>query len=310
MNLGSDIDARLQARPPSPWKGAWLVCREAATAWVDDEASSMGAAIAYYTVFSIAPLLVIVIAVAGLVWGPAAVHGAVAAELSGLLGPRAADAIQAMVRAAALPDEGWYAGLIGLGVVVVGATSVFVALQSALDRIWEVPKNAKPSGAWALLRARLFSFGLILGIGFLLIVSLVLNALVTAFGHWASARLPGADLLLFAVNELISLGLSTLLLAMIFRFMPSAKVAWQDVWLGAAVTAVLLAIGKVGIGYYLATSSTVNAYTAAGSVVILLVWVYYAAQIFLFGAEVSWAYAKLHGSRRAEREPGKVTTHS
>ncbi|MBT2305148.1 YihY/virulence factor BrkB family protein [Variovorax paradoxus] len=272
------------------------LCRKAAMAWIDDFAPSMGAAIAYYTMFSLAPLLVIVIAIAGALFGREAVQGEIVAQLSDLIGEEGAIAVQGLVRSASEPGKSLMAGLISSAVLLVGATTVFAELQNALDRIWHVPEKDKPSGVWAVLRARLLSFGLILGLAFLLMVSLLVSAGVAVFGTWAGDLLPGLELLLQGLNALISLSVTTLLFAMIFKFMPTARIAWRDVWVGAAVTAVLFEIGKLLIGLYLGKSGFTESLAAAGSLVVLLAWVYYAAQIFLLGAEFTKVYADEHGS--------------
>ena len=277
--------------------------RSSITAWVDDYAPSMGAAISYYTVFSIAPLLLIVIAVAGFVWGREAVQGEIVSQLSGLIGTEGATGIQALIENANQPAKGLVASAISLVVLIIGATTVFAELQSALDRIWQVPEKAASSGIWAVLRARLLSLGFILGLGFLLAVSLVFSAGVAAFGHWARSALPAGEVILQVVNTALSLGVSSLLFAAIFKLMPRAKVSWADVWVGAFVTAVLFEVGKVLIGLYIGKSSVTSSFAAAGSLVVLLIWVYYSAQIFLLGAEFTWAYAHAHGSRRNEKEP-------
>ena len=270
--------------------------KKAVTAWSDDFAPSMGAAISYYTIFSLAPLLVIVIAVAGALFGREAVQGEIVAQLSGFIGRDGALAVQGLVKSASEPAKGLVAGLISVGVLLVGATTVFAELQSALDRIWHVPAAAKPSGLWSLLRARVLSFGLILALAFLLMVSLLVSTIVNAFGTWAGGYLPGWAVLLQLLNIAVSIGITTLLFAMIFKFMPTAPIGWRDVWIGAAVTAVLFEIGKFAIGLYLGKSGMNESYAAAGSLVVLLAWVYYAAQIFLLGAEFTKVYAHAHGS--------------
>jgi membrane protein len=272
------------------------LCRSAVIAWVDDFAPSMGAAISYYTMFSLAPLLVIVIAVAGALFGREAVQGEIVAQLSGLIGQEGAIAVQGLVKSASEPAKGLLAGAISVAVLIVGATTVFAELQSALDRIWHVPEADKPSGVWAILRARVLSFGLILGLAFLLIVSLVVSAGVAAVGTWAGGLFPGWELLLQVLNTLVSVSITTLLFAMIFKLMPTAPIAWHDVWIGAGVTAVLFEVGKLLIGLYLGKSGVTESFAAAGSLVVLLAWVYYAAQIFLLGAEFTKVYANEHGS--------------
>lgn len=272
------------------------LCRKSVMAWIDDFAPSMGASISYYTMFSLAPLLVIVIAVAGAIFGREAVQGEIVGQLQGLIGHDGAVAVQAMIKSADAPSKGLWAGAISVVVLVVGATTVFAELQSALDRIWHVPEAEKPSGIWAVLRARLLSFGLILTLAFLLMVSLLVSTVVAAFGGWAGGLLPGAELLLQGVNLLFSMSVTCVLFAMIFKYMPSAPIAWRDVWVGAAVTSVLFEAGKFGIGLYLGKSGVNESFAAAGSLVVVLAWVYYAAQIFLLGAEFTKVYANEHGS--------------
>lgn len=287
----------------------YRLARQSVTAWIDDYAPSMGAAISYYTVFSIAPLLIIVIAVAGLVWGRDAVQGEIVAQLTGLIGEDGAIGVQALIESANKPAKGVIATLVSVGVLLVGATTVFAELQSALDRVWDVPPSQKASGIWATLRARLLSLGFILGLGFLLSVSLVFSAGVAAFGGWANGLFPGWELLLQLINTAISLGISSLLFAMIFKLMPQASVSWRDVWVGATVTAVLFEIGKALIGLYIGKSSVTSSFAAAGSLVVLLVWVYYSAQIFLLGAEFTWVFAHEHGSRRGQADT-KADAHA
>jgi membrane protein len=274
---------------------------KAGKAWSDDYAPSMGAAISYYTVFSIAPLLVIVIAMAGAIFGRDAVHGMIVAQLAGLIGPQGANLIQGLVAAASDTDKGLVAGLISFFVLLVGATTVFAELQSALDRIWHIPPSEKPQGLWAILRARLLSFGLILGLVFLLMVSLAVSAVVAALGALTAELMHGAEALLQLLNLAVSLGITTLLFAMIFKLMPSTPIAWRDVWVGAFATAILFEAGKLLIGLYIGKSSMTETFAAAGSLVVLLAWVYYAAQIFLLGAEFTKVYADDHGSRSAAR---------
>jgi membrane protein len=272
---------------------------KAGKAWSDDYAPSMGAAISYYTVFSLAPLLVIVIAIAGAVFGREAVQGLIVAELGGLIGEQGAGLIQNIVAAASDPDAGLIAGGISIVVLLLGATSVFTELQNALDRIWHIPPSQKPQGVWAILRSRILSFGLILGLVFLLMVSLAVSAAVAAFGSLTADLMPGSEALLHAINFAVSLGIATLLFAMIYKLMPSTPIAWRDVWVGAVTTAILFELGKFLIGMYIGKSSMTHAFAAAGSVVVLLAWVYYAAQIFLLGAEFTKVYADDHGSRAA-----------
>ncbi|MGA0572760.1 YihY/virulence factor BrkB family protein [Variovorax sp. VNK109] len=278
--------------------------KKSVNAWLDDDASSMGASIAYYTVFSIAPLLVIVIAVAGAVWGREAVQGEIVGQLTGLVGAEAASTIQKLLQSATLDGGGLIATLLGLGALLIGSTSAFVELQRALDRIWRQPSTVQRKGLWNMLRSRVLSFGLILGLAFLLIVSLVASAALAAVGRWTQSMMPGTQIALQLLNLTLSLGVTTILFASIYKLMPTARIAWRDVWTGAAVTAVLFEAGKFLIGMYLGHSSVTSSFGAAGSLAVLLLWVYYSAQIFLLGAEFTWVYASQHGSlakRNADR---------
>lgn len=268
------------------------LARDSCAAWIEDEASTRGAAIAYYTVFSIAPLLLIVIAVAGLVWGRETVQGQLISSLAGLVGQDGAMGIKAVLASASKPADGLIATGISLVALVIGATTVFGELQSALDHVWRVPEALKKRGIWSLLRTRVLSFGLVLGLGFLMIASLIVSAGISALNQWAGGLLPEWELWLHILNAVVSIGTSTVLFAMIFKLMPSAKVAWRDVWVGAVVTAVLFEIGKYLIGLYIGKTSVTSSLAAAGSIVVLLVWVYYAAQILLLGAEFTWVYAR------------------
>lgn len=277
------------------------LARKSIAAWIDDYAPSMGAAISYYTIFSMAPLLIIVIAVAGFIWGREAVEGQLFGQLSALVGQDGAAGIQTLVASADKPAAGIVATAISVGVLVFGSTTVFAELQSALDRIWQVPEAQKKSGIWATIRSRLLSFGLILCLAFLLMVTLVISAAVSALGNWAHGLFPGWEFVLQAVNICVSLAITTLLFALIYKMMPQATIAWRDVWVGAGVTAGLFEIGKFLIGLYLGKSSITSSFAAAGSLVIVLIWVYYAAQVFLLGAEFTWVYANEHGSRSKDR---------
>ncbi len=274
--------------------------KETAAAWSEDYAPSMGAALSYYSLFSIAPLLLIVIAIAGLVFGEAAARGAIFGQLQGLVGEQSAKALEAVLRAADKPKEGLVSTVIGVAVLILGAMTVFGELQNALDRIWRAPARARANGLWNLLRARLLSFGMILGLAFLLVVSLVFSAALAALGKWWG---PAFGALAHTVDLLVSFGLITVVFALIYRYIPRLEVAWHDVWLGAAVTSLLFAVGKLLIGLYLGKASVASTFGAAGSLVVMMVWVYYSAQIFLFGAEFTWVYAHQRGSRRGQPRP-------
>ncbi len=270
------------------------------SAWIADFAPSMGAALAYYTLFSIAPLLIIVIAIAGLVFGHDAARGEIVAQIQGLIGRDGAIAVQGLLKSTSEPAQGIVAIVISTIMLIIGATTVFAELQSDLDRIWRVPAPAKQIGIFVMLRRRLLSFGLVLGLAFLLLVSLVISTAIAAVGKWWDGYFAGWEAILQVVDFCLSFTISTVLFALIYKLMPRARIAWRDVWIGAAVTALLFDIGKLLIGLYLGKASVASGYGAAGSLVVLLVWVYFAAQIFLLGAEFTWAYAHTCGSQ-AER---------
>lgn len=285
----------------------WQLVRDSGSAWIDDFAPSMGAAISYYTVFSIAPLLLIVIAVAGLVLGQESATGQIFAQLQGLLGSEGATAVESMVESASLSGKGFLATVVGVVTLIIGATTVFAELQSSLDRIWESPAARNNEAIWTLLRTRLLSFGMILAIGFLLLISLVVSAALSALGAWWAPLFGGWEIFLQAVNFVISLVVVTVLFALIYKVLPRTKIRWHDVWIGAGATALLFALGKFLIGLYIGRSSVASGFGAAGSLVVLLVWVYYSAQIFLLGAEFTWVYARRYGSRRGDERAHEPT---
>ncbi len=294
---------------------AWRLAKEAVSSWVDDGAPSMGAALAYYTVFSIAPLLLIVIAVAGLVFGQEAARGEIVGQLSGLLGNDGARVVESLLDNLNRSDSGVLATLVGVAVLLVGATTVFAELQSALNRIWRAPDRPAGLGLIGMLRTRLLSLGMVMGLGFLLMVSLVVSAGLSALGKWWTPWFSeGAVLLLEAANIGVSLALLSAVFAMIYKWMPQVQVAWRDVWVGAIITALLFTLGKSLIGLYIGRSGVASPFGAAASLVVLLVWVYWSAQIFLLGAEFTWVWANRHGSLKGQcgsgplpagRRPGK-----
>ncbi len=289
--------AAAPAQPLSP-AALWRLAGQVFNAWLDDYGPSMGAALAYYTMFSMAPLLLIVIAVAGLAFGEQAARGEIAAQLSALMGPAGAEAVQSLLTSVRQPAESTAATVLGLGLLLLGATTVFGELQDALDRIWRVPARSRTTGWIALLRARLLSFGMILAIGFLLMVSLVLSATLATLGRWWSPAFGGWLALAEWANAVASFALVAVVFALIYKVMPRVRVQWRDVAIGALVTATLFTLGKALIGVYIGRSGIATAFGAAGSLVVVLVWVYYSAQIFLLGAEFTWVFANTYGSRR------------
>jgi membrane protein len=286
----------IHIRPTLP--ELWPLAKQSVKSWSDDYAPSMGAALAYYTVFSLAPLLLIVIAIAGLVYGEDAARGAIFTQISGLVGAEGATAVQGLLKSVNKPSESIIATIIGVCTLLLGATTVFGELQDALNRIWRAPALVNQGGVWKLLRRRLLAFGMILTIGFLLIVSLVLSAALAVIGRFFGPGFFGWEILLQLVNFAVSFGVTTFLFAMIYKIMPRVHIAWRDVWLGAGVTSLLFSIGKFCIGLYLGKSSVASGFGAAGSLAVLLVWVYYSTQIFLLGAEFTWVYSNRFGSRR------------
>ena len=283
--------------------------KEAAGSWSDDHAPSMGAAISYYSVFSLTPLLVIIIAVAGLFFGASEVQGAVYGQIASLMGEDAARAVDEMLKHAQEPSVGSIAALSSVLVLALGATTVLAELQGALDRIWRVPESETAKGAvkrnalWGWIRTRLLTFSLVLAMAFLMIVSLVFSAVLSAVGKWWSPMLGGWEAVAHFADIGLSFAMLTAAFAVIYKFMPSTHIRWRDVWVGAAVTSILFTIGKWAIGLYLGKSDVASGFGLFGSLALLMVWVYYSAQIFLFGAEFTWVYANRYGSRRKVEAP-------
>jgi len=282
--------------------------KQAITAWLDDAAPSMGAALSYYTIFSLAPLLLIVMSVAGFVFGAEAARGELFGQLRGLMGADAAQSVQTLLASLDKPVQGVGASVVGVALLVIGATSVFGELQNSLDRIWRAPLRKKNSGLWNLLRERLLSIGMILGLAFLLMVSLLAGAFVSALGKWWAPIFGGWEIVAQIANAAVGFILSTLVFAMIYKLMPRAQVRWRDVWIGAIVTSALFTMGKFLIGLYIGKSAVASGFGAAGSIAVILVWVYYSAQIFLIGAEFTWVYAQKFGSMRDS--PHRTVTNS
>ncbi len=279
------------------FKTGWKLAKQVGNSWLDDYAPSMGAALAYYTMFSLAPLLLIVISVAGLVFGQDAARGEIAAQLRSVMGERGASAVQDLLASVQQPDEGLAATGVGVLLLLIGATTVFGELQDSLDRIWRVPTRGQTSGWLVLVRARLLSFGMILAIGFLLTLSLVASAALAAIGRRWDLMLGGWYPLAVATEAIVAFLLVAVMFALIYKVMPRVRVLWSDVWIGAVFTALLFTIGKSLIGLYVGRSGVTSAFGAAGSLVVVLLWVYYSAQIFLIGAEFTWVYANSYGSR-------------
>jgi membrane protein len=291
-------------RDAPPLKAVWGVVRDTVSDWITHNASSLGAALAFYTLFSIAPILVIAMAVAGSVFGPNVAETQVLDQMRGLLGDAGAKAVQSLLASAHQSGLKGVAAAIGVVTLLIGATSVFGELQKTLDYIWKSPEKSSVAW-WRILRSRILSVGLILGVGFLLMVSLVVSAALSALGAWFQTFLVQWSVILPALDLVLSLGLATVLFAMIYKFVPREDIAWGDVWIGGLVTACLFTVGKQLIGLYLGRSSLSSAYGAAGSVMVLLLWIYYSAQIFLLGAEFTHVFTYALGSR-SQRRAGPV----
>lgn len=276
--------------------------KHTASEWVDQNMSRLGAALAFYTLFAIAPLVVIVLAIAGLWFGEEAARRELFTQVSGLVGSEGGEAIQALVSAAHKPKTGTWATVIAVATLFVGATGVFVELQDALNSVWGV-RRVPGRGVRNFIKDRLLSFALIAGIGFLLLVSLILSAGLSALGKLTVGLPPAQEPIWQGVNFVVSFGVITLLFAIIFKVLPDVKIAWRDVWIGAIITALLFNLGKLLIGLYLGRGVVTSAYGAAGSLVIVLLWVYYSAQILFFGAKFTQVYSNRYGSH-LEPMPG------
>ena len=274
--------------------------REAFHNWKEHKAPRLGAALAYYTVFSLAPLLSIAVAIAGLAFGQQAAQGEIVEQIQGLVGREGAQFIEGMLESARQPAQGLSAAFVGVTALLFGALGAFSQLQDALNTIWEVrPKPGR--GLKRVLLGRFVSFALVLGIGFLMLVSLVVSAGLAAVSEYFGGLLLGTAFVLETFNTAVSLGVTTLLFGVIFKVLPEVKLAWRDVWPGAALASLLFTVGKFLIGLYLGNSGVGSAYGAAGSLIVLLIWIYYSAQILLFGAEFTKVYASTFGSQAAAR---------
>ncbi len=285
---------------PVTLKAVWPLLRQTVLSWLEDYAPSMGAALAFYTLFSLAPLMLIVVSVGGLVFGEEAARGELAAQLVQLMGNGGARAVQDLLASVRQPAQGSLATLLGLVLLFLGATTVFAELQNALDRIWHAPASWN-GGTWlSLVRTRLLSFGMILAIGFLLLVSLLFSAALALTGRMIEPVFGGWYAMAALSNALAAFAMVTAMFAVIYKVMPRARVQWRDVWTGALFTAMLFSLGRWLIGLYTGRSGVVTGFGAAGSLVVILLWVYYSAQIFLLGAEFTWVYANTFGSRKPE----------
>ncbi len=274
----------------------WSLLTATFNEWSAHNDLRLGAALAYYTIFALAPLLMVIIAIGGFFFGHQVAQGRIMDQVGGLVGPQGAAAITAMIEQASRPAEGLFASAVSIGAILLGATGVFGELQSGLNEIWDVPPRSK--GWRGILKHRLTSFTLVLGLGFLLLVSLVIGALVSALDTWFALHVPIAQVLFEALHFVVSFTVTTLLFAMIFKMLPDVSITWGDVAVGATATALLFTVGQLAIGLYIGRSTVGSVYGAAGSLVVILVWVYYSSQILFFGAEFTHVYACRFGSQR------------
>jgi membrane protein len=272
----------------------WTLAKETVSDWLSDDAPRLAASLAFYTLLSLAPIIVIAVAIAGLAFGAEAAKGQIAGELGAIVGGDAAKGVETVVASAQSPASGTLATVVGIVTLFIGASGVFGELQFALNRIWEV-KAREGRGIWGEVKDRFFSFTMVLGVAFLLLVSLVLSAVLSAVGKGFTGLLPGGEAVWQVVNFAFSFAMVAALFALIFKVVPDAEIRWADVWVGAAVTALLFTIGKSLLGLYLGKASVGSSYGAAGSLVVLVVWVYYSAQILFLGAEFTQVQARQRG---------------
>src|SRR3984957_2594283 len=276
-------------------KTLFQILKTTFASWNRHEAPRLGAALAFYTILSLSPLVIIVLALAGLIFSRSTAQAHILSQVQGMIGPDGGKAVESMLANAQRPAAGILGTIVGLLSLLFGASGVFTELRSALNLIWEVTPE-KTSGVVGLLRDRFFSFGMVLSIGFLLLVSLVVSTVIAAIGKFFGGLLPVPSPVVAVFNFFLSYLGVAVLFGLIFRLVPEAKVRWRNVWLGALVTALFFSIGKTLIGLFLGKSSVGSAYGAAGSIIVVIVWVYYSAQIFFFGAEFTHAYTKRRSS--------------
>lgn len=279
--------------------------------WNKDRAPRLAAALSYYTVFSIAPFLIVVIAIAGLIAGPDAIRGRLDEQIQGLIGPEGADMVQEMIQNVSKPAENVFASIIGIVTLTLGAAGLFGQLQDALNTVWGVaPKPGR--GIMGTLKDRFLSFAMVMGIAFLLLVSLVASSVIAGISNWVAGLIPGwndgMQFVLQLINFVLSFGIITLLFATMYKVLPDAQIKWRDVWIGAAFTALLFTIGKTLLGIYIGNSGALSTYGAAGSLIIILLWIFYSAQILLFGAEFTQVYAMRYGSKIKPSEDAVAVT--
>lgn len=295
--------------PDNHLKALWNLLKATTAEWSRDQAPRKGAALAYYATFSLAPLLIIAVAISGFVFGREAATGEIVRQIQGLVGSDTATAIQSMIEKSNQPATSMIATIVGIVALLFGASGVFGELQQSLNAIWDI--QPKPDrGILAAIKDKFFSFSMVLGTGFLLLVSLVISAALAAFNNILMELMPGLEVITQLINFIISLIVIAALFALIFKYVPDAKIAWVDVWVGASVTALLFTIGKALIGFYIGYSSLSSTYGAAASLAVILLWVYYSAQILFFGAEFTQVYANIYGSRIRSESTGRTTQPS
>ncbi len=266
------------------YKTIWSLLSQTFSAWNEHEAPRLGAALAFYTILSLAPLAILVVGIVALIFGHSAAQNQLLAQVDSMVGHQGSEAVKGMIERAQKPASGMFASIIGVITLLLGASGVFGELRSALNEMWGV-KPASEAGLWKTIKQRFFSFGMVLAVGFLLLISLVISAALAALGKFLGGFLAMPVFVLNAINFGVSLAAIAVLFALIFRYVPDTKIAWKGVWIGASVTALLFTLGEFLIGFYLGKAAVGSAYGAAGSLVVVVVWVYYSAMIFLFGAE-------------------------
>lgn len=280
----------------------WNLIKETFIQWFTDKAPKHAAALSFYTVFATAPLLIFITAIAGLVLDKAAAQGRIVAQIQDLVGGESAQMLEQIIRNASKPEHGIIATIVGFVTLLVGATGVFVELKDSLNTIWNVEPSKIPSGIKAVLKERVLSVAMIMGVGFILLVSLVVSATLAAVSEYFGNFFPEITFLMKFANFFVSMGVITVLFAMMFKFLPDYKITWGDVWIGAALTAGLFTLGKSLIGLYIGKGAIASVYGAAGSLAVLFIWVYYSAQIFFLGAEFTQVYARKHGSKKGDKK--------
>jgi membrane protein len=302
----AEVEVHYRMPPPSKAAIVFDLLKETFSKWCDDAAPRMAAALSYYTAFSMAPILILAISIAGLVLGREAAQGRIVEQIAGLVGKQSAAAIQSMIEAANRPSKGILASVISIVSLIAGATGVLSELKSALNKIWRTQERGDIK---EIVKKNVVFVGMLLGIGFLLTVSLVVSAAVAGLGKFLSGLLPAPEFLLHTADFVLSVGIIAVLFAAMYKVLPNTKVEWRDVWVGSVVTSLLFAVGKLGLGIYIGKGALSSTYGAAGSILVLLLWVYYSGLIFYFGAEFTKTYADRYGSRKMNKPPKTTGTH-